>query len=181
MEESYSKEEAKSLKVGIIVAVIIAIIFALNYFTQDKVEHKDSGVYYPVRARFGRTDGLMLGDAVRLSGMDIGRVVDANLDDHFNAVLTLDIKEGINIPLDSSAAIVSSGIMGGKYIEIEPGGEEEFLQPNDEFSYTQDAMVIEELVDRIISIGKANRAKNKTDNETVVEEVEKVDEGVNDE
>ena len=49
--------------------------------------------------------------------------------------------------------------MGNKYIEIEPGGDEEFLQPNDEFEYTQDAMVIEELVDRIINIGKANRKK----------------------
>ena len=161
MEESYTKEEAKSLKVGIIVALVIAAIFAFNYFTKVKVEHNDNSVYYPLQARFGRTDGLMLGDSVRLSGMDIGRVVDAHLDKHFNAVLTLDIKEGIEIPADSSAAIVSSGIMGGKYIEIEPGGDEEFLKPNDEFSYTQDAMVIEELIDRIISIGKANRSKNQ--------------------
>ncbi|MBQ8465632.1 MAG: outer membrane lipid asymmetry maintenance protein MlaD [Alphaproteobacteria bacterium] len=161
MEETYTKEETKALKVGMCVAIIMALCFTVNYLTKEKVEHFEDGIYYPLKARFGRTDGLMLGDPVRLSGMTIGRVVDAHLDEHFNAVLTLDVKEGTNIPTDSSAAIVSSGIMGGKYIEIEPGGEEDFLKANDEFSYTQDAMVLEELVDRIISIGKANRSKTQ--------------------
>ena len=160
MKETYTKEETKSLKVGLIVAIIIGAILAFNYVTKEKVEHNDDDNYYPLLARFGRTDGLMLGGKVRLAGIDIGRVVDAKLDDNFNALLTLDIKEGYKIPTDSSAAIVSSAIMGGKYIEIEPGGDEEYLKPNDEFSYTQDAMVVEELVDRIISIGKANRSKS---------------------
>ena len=159
MEETYSKEESRALKIGIAVAIAIVAVCLFNYFTKEKFEHSDEGIYYPLQARFGRTDGLMLGDNVRLAGITVGRVVDAKLDDHFNAVLTLEIKEGIEIPTDSSAAIVSSGIMGGKYIEIEPGGDEEYLQPHDEFSYTQDAMVLEELVDRVISIGKANRSR----------------------
>lgn len=161
MDNTYTKEEAKAFKVGTIVAIIIACLVSFSYLSKEKIEHMDNSTYYPLQARFGRTDGLMLGDSVRLSGITIGRVVDARLDDHFNAVLTLDIKEGIEIPIDSSAAIVSSAVMGGKYIEIEPGGEEEYFKPNDEFSYTQDAMVIEELVDRIISIGKANRSKKQ--------------------
>jgi phospholipid/cholesterol/gamma-HCH transport system substrate-binding protein len=52
--------------------------------------------------------------------------------------------------------------MGTKYIEIEPGGSEDFITEGGEFSYTQDAMVLEELVDRIISVGKANRKKTVT-------------------
>ena len=159
MEETYSKEESRSLKIGIAVALVLVVCCAFSYLTKAKVEHTDDGIYYPLKARFGRTDGLMLGDSVRLAGITVGRVIDAHLDEHFNAVLTLDIKDGIQIPTDSSAAIVSSGLMGGKYIEIEPGGDEEYLQPQDEFSYTQDAMVLEELVDRIIGIGKANRSK----------------------
>ena len=57
--------------------------------------------------------------------------------------------------------------MGAKYIEIEPGGSEDFITTNGEFSYTQDAMVIEELIERIIGIGKAKRQnkKEKTTNE----------------
>jgi len=55
---------------------------------------------------------------------------------------------------------LSNGILGGKYIEIEPGGSEDYITPGGEFTYTQDAMVLEELLDRIIGIGKANRNKN---------------------
>jgi len=161
VEEPYTKEESKSLKVGIVVACVILALFVIDAMTKDKVEHNDNASYYALQARFGRTDGVMPGNAVRLAGIDVGRVVDAKLDDNFNAVMTMDIKEGIRVPADSSAAIVSKGITGGKYIEIEPGGDEEYLQPGDEFQYTQDAMVIEELVDRIIGIGKANRSQKQ--------------------
>ena len=94
-----------------------------------------------------------------MAGMNVGKVVDARLDDHFKAILTMEIRDGIHIPDDSSASIVSSGLVGSKYIEIEPGGSEDMIAPGGEFSYTQDAMVIEELLDRIVGIGKANRNK----------------------
>ena len=94
---------------------------------------------------------------VRLAGVNVGKVVDAKLDDDFKAILTLEIKDNIQLPDDSSASIVSSGMMGPKYIEIEPGGSEDIIPRGGEFAYTQDAMVIEELLDRIVSIGKANR------------------------
>ncbi len=165
--EVYSKEETKSLKMGLgVIALILSVLFLIIYL-RDDISHKDGGRYYQIYARFNRTDGLLVGDLVRLAGMDIGRVVNAKLDDNFKAILTLEIKDSVKIPDDSSAAIVSSGIMGAKYIEIEPGGSEDFITNNGEFSYTQDAMVIEELIERIIGIGKAKRQnkKEKTTNE----------------
>lgn len=155
--EVYSKEETKYLKVGMYVALVILIVAAFYVANKDTLSHKDSGTYYTVNARFNRTDGLLVGDKVRMAGMDVGRVIGAKLDDHFKAILTLDIQDGIKVPDDSSASIVSSSLMGPKYIEIEPGGSEEYLPKGGEFSYTQDAMVLEELLDRIVSIGKANR------------------------
>ena len=157
MSDTYTREETQSFKVGTCVALAILALIAYKSLTSKDIEHEDNGKYYSLDARFGRTDGLLVGDAVRMAGVNIGKVVDARLDDHFNAIMTLDIKEGVQIPDDSSASIVSSGILGSKYIEIEPGGSMDNLQPGGEFSYTQDAMVIEELLDRIISIGKANR------------------------
>ncbi len=159
--ELYTKEETKNLKVGLAVLGIIILIFSLIIFTREDISHKDGGKYYQIYARFNRTDGLLIGDLVRLSGMDIGRVVNAKLDDNFKAILTLEINDKIKLPDDSSVAIVSSGIMGNKYIEIEPGGSEDVLSPGDEFSYTQDAMVLEELIERIIGIGKAKRQNKK--------------------
>ncbi len=159
--ELYTKEETKNLKVGLAVLGAIILIFLAVILSREDISHKDGGKYYQLYARFNRTDGLLVGDLVRLSGMDIGRVTNAKLDKNFNAILTMEIKDSIKLPDDSSAAIVSSGIMGNKYIEIEPGGSEDMLSQGDEFSYTQDAMVLEELIERIIGIGKAKRQNNK--------------------
>lgn len=159
--ELYTKDETKNLKMGLSVLGIILLIFLIVLFSRDDISHKDGGNYYQVFARFNRTDGLQIGNTVRLAGIDIGRVVDAKLDENFKAILTFEVKEAVKLPDDSSAAIVSSGIMGAKYIEIEPGGSEDMIPPGGEFSYTQDAMVIEELIERIISIGKAKRQSQK--------------------
>lgn len=160
VEEVYSKDESKYLKTGMYVALVVFAIVGYAVTNKDKLSHKEGGTYYNVDARFNRTDGLLVGDKVRMAGMDVGRVIDATLDNHFKAILTLDVKDGIKIPDDSSASIVSTGIMGPKYIEIEPGGSEDYIQAGGEFSYTQDAMVLEELLDRIVGMGKANRNKN---------------------
>ena len=155
-EENYSREESKYLKVGLYISFFLLALLLYFLNNHQNVE-LDNGKYYSVTARFNRTDGLLVGDWVRMAGMNVGKVVDAKLDDHFKAVLKMEIKDGIQIPDDSSASIVSGGLVGSKYIEIEPGGSEDMIAPGGEFAYTQDAMVIEELLDRIVSIGKANR------------------------
>jgi len=170
VQEVYTKEETQTFKVGVYVALMILAAIIYKALTANAVEHAESGTYYALDARFGRTDGLLVGDKVRMAGVTIGKVVDARLDEHFKAVMTLEIKEGINIPDDSSASIVSAGLMGAKYIEIEPGGSEDYLAPGSEFSYTQDAMVIEELLDRIVSMGKAKRSPSE---QTEIENMEK--------
>ena len=159
MPESYSKEETYSLKIGLYAALAIFVIGVFTFFSKKTSAELDDGHFYEITARFGRTDGLLVGDKVRLAGMTIGQVVDAKLDEHFNAIMTLNVRDDVLIPDDSSASIVSSGLMGNKYIEIEPGGSPDYIQPGGIISYTQDALVIEELIDRIISIGKANQKK----------------------
>lgn len=169
MHNTFSKEDAKAFKVGLFVSIIL--LFAGVYFinSQQKFAKVDDGKYYQLKARFGRTDGLLTGDLVRLSGVDVGRVIKADLDDEFKAVLTLEVKDDVKIPDDSSASIVSSGLMGSKYIEIDVGSSEDYLEPNGEFEYTQDAMVIEELLDRIVGMGKTKRQKQENSAEEIFE------------
>lgn len=160
---TFTKEELKNFIIGI--CVLGAFLLGITLFKIQRNEWKDAqDTDYTIFATFNRTDGLSVGDKVRLGGVDIGRVVDSVLDKDFRATLTLKIKSGILIPDDSSAAIVSSGIMGDKYIEIEPGGSEEYIEEQGEFNYTQDAMVLEELIDRVISLGKAKRKNNNQQN-----------------
>lgn len=155
---NFTKEELQDFIIGLIVMTVVTVI-ALVYKWQSSVWADADNSDYAVYATFNRTDGLDIGSKVRLAGVDVGYVEDSVLDDDFRATLTLKIKAGVQIPDDSSAAIISSGIMGTKYVEIDAGGSEDFIGEGGEFEYTQDAMVIEELVDRIISMGKANRKK----------------------
>ncbi|MBP5399410.1 MAG: MCE family protein [Alphaproteobacteria bacterium] len=161
MNNTYSKEEIHSIRVGIYTILIIALLSVVYMVRRNVALHNEESSHYSLKARFGRTDGLSVGDPVRLAGVDIGKVIDAEIDPNYKAVLTLEIKDGINIPSDSSASIVSDGVLGSKYIEIEPGGEEEYIPDDGEFAYTQDAMVLEELLDRIIGIGKSKRKKDE--------------------
>lgn len=158
MQEKFSFEETRAFNVGMCAIIIFVSLFFFMAFSNNDYKHIDNN-FYNVNATFGRTDGLLVGDKVRMSGIDIGRIVGAELDDNYNAVLKLEIITGIVIPDDSSASIVSSGLMGNKYIEVEPGGSPDFIADNGEFSYTQDAMVLEELLDRIVAMGKSKNKK----------------------
>lgn len=169
MEDKYSNEEAKTIRTGIIAFVTILFVVVLTISHNANIEGKGLGAKYNIFASFGRTDGLNVGDAVRMSGVDIGRVVASELDENYNSRLTLEINNEYKIPEDSSASIVSFGLIGGKYIEIEVGGAEDFIPSNGSISYTQDSIVLEELLDRIIGMGKSK----KNIIEKQVEDVEK--------
>lgn len=161
MEEKYSLEEAKNIKIGIVSLFAILLMCFLTVSHNASVKRKSLGGTYNIYASFGRTDGLNVGDAVRISGVTVGRVIAAELGADFNSRLTLEIDDKYKIPEDSSASIVSFGLIGGKYVEIEVGGAEEMIQKNGTIEYTQDAMVLEELLDRIISIGQGKSNKDK--------------------
>lgn len=157
MEDKYTKEELKSIRIGIISLCVILVAVFVTVSHNASIERKGLGKTYNVYASFGRTDGLNVGDAVRLSGVDIGRVTSAVLDNNFRTKLTLEIDKEYKIPEDSSASIVSFGLVGGKYVEIDVGGSEDFIPAEGEISYTQDAMILEELLDRMISMGKSKQ------------------------
>ena len=158
MINEFTKEEKKAFWCGLISVLAFAMLFCLMAFQRQDFKHVDNNFYH-LRATFSRTDGLLIGDLVRMGGVDIGRVVDAHLDENFHAVLTLEIRDGLNIPDDSSASIVSSSIMGHKYIEIDAGGSDDFLKDGDSFEIVQPAIVLQEVIDRLIAMV----GKNKTD------------------
>lgn len=167
--ENFTKEEFKNFIIGLCVLSFCLVIMTI-YNWRRNVWADAEQTDYVIYATFNRTDGLSVGDKVRMAGVDIGYVEKSVLENDFRATLTLKIRNGIQIPDDSGAAIVSSGIMGNKYIEIEPGGSEDYIADNGYFSFTQDAMVLEELVERIISLGKAKRQAAAPNNTQLKEE-----------
>ena len=143
--------------VGGVVVICLALVLASSYGGQPL---KADGAY-DLKAGFNRIDGIAIGDEVRLGGIKVGTVAGQALDDQFRAMLTFRLDAGLALPSDSSAAIHTDGLFGAKFIILDPGGEEETLENGDEIQFTQDSVIVEDLLELIIAEGKANRAKTK--------------------
>jgi phospholipid/cholesterol/gamma-HCH transport system substrate-binding protein len=111
---------------------------------------------------FGKVDGLAVGDDVMVSGVPVGEVEAMHLDREFRARVTLKINDSLRLPADTSAAIHTDGLFGRKFVVLEPGGNEEVLADGGMITYTQDAVIVTELLDLVIAEGKTIRARSAT-------------------
>lgn len=151
--------EVREITVGAIVVAVLLGVMGYLYGARDDAASANSGVR--VSASFNRIDGLAEGDPVYLSGVRIGTVEKLWLNKNFRAIVNFWINDGIKIPKDSSAAIHTDGLFGSKFVVLEPGAEEVPLKTGDVITFTQDAVIVSELLDLIISEGKANRAQKQ--------------------
>lgn len=106
---------------------------------------------YQVTARFNAVDGLTVGSDVRVGGIKVGSVVGQKIDlADFRAVVTMSIKPEILLPVDTVAAVAAEGLLGGKYIRLDPGGSESRLAAGDEIENTRDIVSLEEMLGKVI-------------------------------
>ncbi len=106
---------------------------------------------YPLTARFQRIDGLGVGSDVRVAGVKVGSVTAATIDPKsFEAVVTLAVADNIKLPADSGAAITSDGLLGGKYLDLTPGGEDKVIPPGGVIKITQSSINIEDLLGKFV-------------------------------
>lgn len=115
-----------------------------------------TGDTYSVQARFDNIGGLKARAPVRAAGVTVGRVKSISLDgETFQGVVTLDIERGFVFPKDSSAKILTSGLLGDQYIGLEPGGDDKNLAAGDTIAQTQSAVVLENLIGQFLT-GRAS-------------------------
>ena len=107
---------------------------------------------YEVTARFDNIGGLTIKAPVTLAGVTIGRVASIGIDtDDYSARITLQIDQAHdNLPTDTSAAILTSGLLGAQYVGQDPGAEETYLKDGDRIEITQSAVVLEHLIGQIL-------------------------------
>lgn len=148
--------ETREVTVG---AAVFATLLAITVFLYSGAEDvTDEGSGMRITADFNRVDGLIEGDPVFLSGVRVGTVEKMFLNENYRIVVALRLNDSILIPRDSSAAIHTDGLFGGKFVVLEPGAQETGMKSGDKITFTQDAVVVSELLDLIISEGKAKRA-----------------------
>jgi len=141
------------LKVELIVGLFM--IAGFLSFAYLAVKLGDVGVFandgYDLTARYTSISGLKQDAPVELAGVKIGKVANIRLDNEEDeAVVTLSIDKGVSIQDDSIASIRTAGLIGDKYIKIEPGGGERILKGGDDITETESAVDIEELISKYI-------------------------------
>lgn len=145
--------ESKTVQVavGVFIAAGIAALFmlAMKVSNLSTFSAQDG---YQLTARFDNVGGLKVRAPVTMAGVRIGRVASITFDQKtYEAVVKLDINQQFNkIPDDSSASILTSGLLGEQYVGLQPGAEEKYFQPGGEVKYTQSALVLERLVGQFL-------------------------------
>lgn len=110
-----------------------------------------TGQTYSVTALFDDIGGLKPRAAVRSAGVLVGRVREIGFDDtRYQAVVVIDLDRSVQFPKDSSAQILTSGLLGEKYIGLQPGADAEMLKNNDRIQMTQSAVVLENLISQFL-------------------------------
>lgn len=135
---------------GAVVLVVAAIFISVVYETRNV----SGGDGYHVKAAFDNVAGIAAGSDVRIGGIKIGTVTKMELDAKtYRAWVDMVIKPDVELPEDSSAAIVSEGLLGGKYVNLVPGADDRMLVHGDEIRFTQSSVNLEELIGKFMFSG----------------------------
>lgn len=130
------------------VVLMVAIVFLGFSYSSANVGDVDG---YPITADFSGTGGLGVGDDVQISGVKVGKVAKIELKpEDYMARVTMEIKDDIKLPEDTSAFISSISLLGGKYMELQPGGAEEMMTAGGHIEYTQAPQNLEQLLGKFI-------------------------------
>lgn len=147
MRANYSVEVAS----GVFLAIGLGALLWLA--TQATDYGRDIGDdVYQISARFTNVADLRAGAPVKIGGVPVGMVERIELDPiNYEAIVSLRIDQRFDeIPMDTSASILTSGILGDRYVGMEPGGALEYLREGDELFVTQSAIVLEQLVSKFL-------------------------------
>ena len=155
--------------VEISTGLFVLLGFAALFFLVTQITNRElsiDGRSYEVTALFENIGSLKPGAAVSMAGVTIGRVDSIAFDQEvYKAVVRMRIASAYDrIPKDSDASIMTSGLLGGQYVGITAGGDEEFLTQGDRIDFVQDALVLENLINQLVaSFGRRDDSSSQGD------------------
>ena len=149
----------RNLSVDLMVGLFVVLGFCALVFLALRAGNMNSAIglgdTYEVKARFDNIGGLKPRAAVRSAGVVVGRVTAIRFNDKaYQAEVLIAIDARYQFPKDSSAKILTSGLLGEQYIGLEPGGDSEMLHAGAQITLTQSAVVLENLIGQFL-YGKA--------------------------
>ncbi len=148
---------------GAVVLVIAGGFVAFAYQNSDLRQEAQGG--YHVTADFSNATGVSRGSDVRIGGVKVGVVDDMLLrPDTYQAQLRLSIEYNVKLPTDTAASIVGDGLLGGKFVSLQPGADERMLGEGERIEYTQSSVSLEELIGKFVfSAGGVDKENGKAE------------------
>ena len=138
----------RDLAVGVFVLLGIA---ALAYLSVQVGGLSYSGPRgFELVATFDDVGGLSPRSPAMISGVKVGQVKTVQLDETLRARVVMDLDPSLDLPVDTSAAIRTQGLLGDQFVALEPGAEEDLLLPGEEIVYTDSALNLESLIGRVV-------------------------------
>ena len=130
------------------IVLLTAVAFVSLAYEAANIRGTDG---YELEAEFGATGGLSVGDDVRISGIKVGRISRQELDPvTYAARIVMSLDERIRIPADSSARITAASLLGGNYLELIPGADEDMMQPGEMIYDTRDPVSLTDLLSKAV-------------------------------
>jgi phospholipid/cholesterol/gamma-HCH transport system substrate-binding protein len=150
------------LWVGLFVAAGL-LALAMLAFKVGNLTSADVLDGYKLKARFENIGGLKVKSAVTMAGVRIGRVTHIYFDiDKYQAVVVMDIDGRYkSIPKDTSASILTSGLLGEQYVGLDPGGDDVFLKDGETLQLSQSAIVLEKMISQFLFSQASGSGKGK--------------------
>ena len=149
--------------VGFCLTALLTLVFSCVH---NQSVRQQAGNRFTLKATFSKADGLLPSSEVRLAGIRVGQIGEQALAENgYQVVVQLIFDKRLDIPVDSSISIETDGIMGAKHLEILPGGDEELMQNGEMFSYTQDSLILNELLDKVNAYMRDKKDKEAAEKE----------------
>lgn len=133
-----------------LVVLVVALGF-LGYAISRSGNGGGGSGGYTLYASFSSVAGLDVGSDVRMAGVKVGTVQTETIDPKtYLAKVAMSIRKGIKVPRDSGVSVASASLLGGEYLSISPGGDEQTLKPGESFTATQGAVSLQDLLGKFI-------------------------------
>ncbi|WP_137112479.1 outer membrane lipid asymmetry maintenance protein MlaD [Rhodobacter sp. SY28-1] len=135
-------------------AAVLAVALGFTLYAARGAGIGTQSDSYPLTASFRSVEGVSIGTDVRLAGVKVGTVTDLRLNpETYFADATISMRKDVAVPVDSTILISSEGLLGGTFVEVQPGGALESLEPGGEIEDTQGAVSLINLLMKFASGG----------------------------
>jgi phospholipid/cholesterol/gamma-HCH transport system substrate-binding protein len=158
--EALMRESLFETLIGFLVVAVAAIFLVFSLQQRSDAAPSDS---YELHAKFNRIDGISTGSDVRMAGVKVGTVSGVSLDPKtYKAVVTFTMKNGVQVPDDSTAQVLSDGLLGGAYLGIMVGGSFDYIPEGGNVEFTRGSVDLLTVLSEVASSAASNNSGSET-------------------